>query len=62
MGYTKKERNLIEKWGAKEELNFDTVRVLFSPVNGKKITTLGSAKARRQAVKEIEKLKQHKSI
>lgn len=55
--YTKNEKDFIDMWGAKEELNFDTIRVLHSPVSGKKITSLDSAKARKQAVKEIEKLK-----
>jgi len=61
LNYTKKEKVFLEKWGAKAELQFDTVRTLFSPITGKRITALDSAKARKKAIQEISKLKLYKS-
>lgn len=59
--YTKDEKAFIEKWGAKAELGFDQGRYLISPITGKRITTLGSAQARKKAIEEIENLKKDKS-
>lgn len=59
--YTNEETEILEKWGAKAELEFDTTRVLISPITGKRITAVGAAQARRDAIEEIKKLKQCKS-
>jgi hypothetical protein len=59
--YTNEEKEILEKWGAQAELEFDTSRILISPITGKKITALGSAKSRRDTIEEIKKLKQYKS-
>lgn len=55
--YTKEERETLEKWGAKAELEFDTKRTLISPLTGKRIIAVEAAKTRKQAQEEIHQLK-----
>ncbi len=58
--YTKEESEILRKWGAKAELEFDTQRNLISPITGRRITALESAKARKRAKEEINQLKRCK--
>lgn len=60
--YNKEEKKILKKWGAKAELEFDTMRTLISPVTGKIITALEAAKARKLARREIGQLKRYKSV
>lgn len=60
--YSKDQKEFIEKWGARAELEFDTSRILMSPTSGERISALDSAKIRQAAIEEIEKLKKCKSI